>query len=206
MFTHQFSSRSVSTSLNLWANVWKLTFWTWCVSELRPVKESTELVLNATTAINNLSYYQGDGCVVRVRHAHVSERKKRRSRWYTFFYSCVRFINHTLLNWACVCVVAVLLKLLLSSNMDAVLEATRVFGNLSQIQEVQRFIISYKGVYFTGTGFNMSPESYTCVCVCLCVSQCTGLSWLCWTRRTQTCAIRHVESSPTSLWIPRTEP
>ncbi|XP_053371495.1 armadillo repeat-containing protein 2 [Clarias gariepinus] len=81
------------------------------VLELRPVKESTELVLNATTAINNLSYYQGDGCVVRVRHAHVSE---------------------------------LLLKLLLSSNMDAVLEATRVFGNLSQIQEVQRFIISYK--------------------------------------------------------------
>ncbi|XP_026774020.3 armadillo repeat-containing protein 2 isoform X2 [Pangasianodon hypophthalmus] len=78
------------------------------VMEVRSVEESTELVVNASTTINNLSYYQGESSVVRVQHAHVSE---------------------------------LLLRLLLSSNMAAVLEATRVFGNLSQIEEVQHFII-----------------------------------------------------------------
>ncbi|XP_026146586.1 armadillo repeat-containing protein 2 isoform X1 [Carassius auratus] len=37
-----------------------------------------------------------------------------------------------------------LLKLLLSSSMDAVLEATRVFGNLSQIKDVRHFIMQHK--------------------------------------------------------------
>ncbi|XP_060770129.1 armadillo repeat-containing protein 2 isoform X2 [Neoarius graeffei] len=81
------------------------------VMEVRSVEESAELVINASTTINNLSYYQGESSVVRIRHTHVSE---------------------------------LLLRLLLSSNMDAVLEATRVFGNLSQIEEVQHFIIRNK--------------------------------------------------------------
>uniref|UniRef100_A0A9J8C1L1 Armadillo repeat containing 2 n=1 Tax=Cyprinus carpio carpio TaxID=630221 RepID=A0A9J8C1L1_CYPCA len=37
-----------------------------------------------------------------------------------------------------------LLKLLLSSSMDVVLEATRVFGNLSQIKDVRHFIMQHK--------------------------------------------------------------
>uniref|UniRef100_A0A673JTA3 Armadillo repeat containing 2 n=1 Tax=Sinocyclocheilus rhinocerous TaxID=307959 RepID=A0A673JTA3_9TELE len=37
-----------------------------------------------------------------------------------------------------------LLKLLLSSSMDAVLEATCVFGNLSQIKDVRHFIMQHK--------------------------------------------------------------
>ncbi|KAK3522591.1 hypothetical protein QTP86_025579 [Hemibagrus guttatus] len=81
------------------------------VMEVRSVEESAELVVNASTTINNLSFYQSESSVIRVQHKHVSE---------------------------------LLLRLLLSSNMDAVLEATRVFGNLSQIEEVQRFIIRNK--------------------------------------------------------------
>ncbi|XP_046730228.1 armadillo repeat-containing protein 2 isoform X2 [Silurus meridionalis] len=81
------------------------------VIELRSVDESPETVVNALTAINNLSYVQGECSVVRLRHAHVSR---------------------------------LLLRLLLSPRMDAVLEATRVFGNLSQIEEVQSFIIGNK--------------------------------------------------------------
>uniref|UniRef100_A0A671NVK1 Armadillo repeat-containing protein 2-like n=1 Tax=Sinocyclocheilus anshuiensis TaxID=1608454 RepID=A0A671NVK1_9TELE len=42
-----------------------------------------------------------------------------------------------------------LLKLLLSSSMDAVLEATRVFGNLSQIKDVRHFIMQHKGYVVT---------------------------------------------------------
>ncbi|KAK7150199.1 hypothetical protein R3I93_011455 [Phoxinus phoxinus] len=44
-----------------------------------------------------------------------------------------------------------LLKLLLSSSMDAVLEATRVFGNLSQIRAVRRFIMQHRVEQFVVT-------------------------------------------------------
>lgn len=44
-----------------------------------------------------------------------------------------------------------LLKLLLGSNMDAVLEATRVFGNLSQIKDVRHFIMQHKVDQFVVT-------------------------------------------------------
>ncbi|XP_062857223.1 armadillo repeat-containing protein 2 [Trichomycterus rosablanca] len=85
------------------------------VMELRSVEDSTELVVNATATINNLSYYQTDGSVVRTQHERISE---------------------------------LLLKLLLSTHMDAVLEATRVFGNLSHIEEVRHFIIKNKAHQF----------------------------------------------------------
>ncbi|XP_007255732.2 armadillo repeat-containing protein 2 [Astyanax mexicanus] len=81
------------------------------VMEVRSVEESTELVVNASATINNLSYYQEEGTVVRAQHTHISK---------------------------------LLLRLLLSSNMDVVLEATRVFGNLSQIKYVRHFIIENK--------------------------------------------------------------
>lgn len=58
-----------------------LTFLPLCVSEVRSVEESTELVINASTTINNLSYYQGESSVIRIRHTHVSERKKRKSMY-----------------------------------------------------------------------------------------------------------------------------
>ncbi|XP_683582.4 armadillo repeat-containing protein 2 [Danio rerio] len=44
-----------------------------------------------------------------------------------------------------------LLKLLLGSSMDAVLEATRVFGNLSQIKDVRRFVMQHKVEQFVIT-------------------------------------------------------
>uniref|UniRef100_A0A8B9JZQ0 Armadillo repeat containing 2 n=1 Tax=Astyanax mexicanus TaxID=7994 RepID=A0A8B9JZQ0_ASTMX len=77
----------------------------------KSVEESTELVVNVSATINNLSYYQEEGTVVRAQHTHISK---------------------------------LLLRLLLSSNMDVVLEATRVFGNLSQIKYVRHFIIENK--------------------------------------------------------------
>ncbi|KAI7799789.1 putative armadillo repeat-containing protein 2 [Triplophysa rosa] len=44
-----------------------------------------------------------------------------------------------------------LLKLLLGSSMEGVLEATRVFGNLSQIKDVRRFIVQHKVHQFVVT-------------------------------------------------------
>ncbi|XP_036438207.1 armadillo repeat-containing protein 2 [Colossoma macropomum] len=88
------------------------------VMEVRSVEESTELVVNASATINNLSYYQEESSVVRAQHTHISE---------------------------------LLLRLLLSSNMDAVLEATRVFGNLSQVKDVRIFIIKNKVHQFVVT-------------------------------------------------------
>ncbi|XP_072535058.1 armadillo repeat-containing protein 2 isoform X2 [Salminus brasiliensis] len=81
------------------------------VMEVRSVEESTELVVNASATVNNLSYYQEENSVVRAQCTHISK---------------------------------LLLGLLLSSNMDVVLEATRVFGNLSQIKDVRHFIIENK--------------------------------------------------------------
>lgn len=48
----------------------------------------------------------------------------------------------TLLTLPCT---SAMLKLVLSSSMDAVLEATRVYGNLSQSKDVRDFIMQKKG-------------------------------------------------------------
>lgn len=42
---------------------------------------------------------------------------------------------------------SVMLKLVLSSSMEAMLEATRVYGNLSQSKDVRDFIMQNKGIY-----------------------------------------------------------
>lgn len=43
----------------------------------------------------------------------------------------------------------VLLKMLMSSHMDGILEAIRVFGNLSQNHEICNFIIQRKGEFLS---------------------------------------------------------
>ncbi|KPP74057.1 armadillo repeat-containing protein 2-like, partial [Scleropages formosus] len=48
-------------------------------------------------------------------------------------------------------VARLMMKLLLSSNMDCVLEATRVLGNLSQAQEVRDFVLHHKAHCFVVT-------------------------------------------------------
>lgn len=42
--------------------------------------------------------------------------------------------------------------------MDAVLEATRVFGNLSQIKDVRHFILQHKGVNTLSLPLFLSPN------------------------------------------------
>lgn len=44
---------------------------------------------------------------------------------------------------------SVMLKLVLSSSMDAILEATRVYGNLSQSKDVRDFLMQQKGKWLT---------------------------------------------------------
>lgn len=44
---------------------------------------------------------------------------------------------------------SVMLKLVLCSSMDAVLEATRVYGNLSQSKDVREFIMQNRGIWQT---------------------------------------------------------
>ncbi|KAG5277166.1 hypothetical protein AALO_G00114320 [Alosa alosa] len=58
-----------------------------------------------------------------------------------------------------------LLKLLLSSSMAAVLEATRVFGNLSQISDVRLFIMEHKVHQFVVTLLD-SKSSDVCYSAC----------------------------------------
>ncbi|XP_015475991.1 armadillo repeat-containing protein 2 isoform X1 [Parus major] len=81
------------------------------VLEYKSVEACEELVINAATAINNLSYYQVKNSAVQDKKLHIAE---------------------------------MLLKLLMSDNMDAVVEAVRVFGNLSQHHEIRDFIMQKK--------------------------------------------------------------
>nr|XP_041571048.1 armadillo repeat-containing protein 2 isoform X3 [Taeniopygia guttata] len=81
------------------------------VLEYKSVNACEELVLNAATTINNLSYYQVENSAVQDKKLHIAE---------------------------------MLLKLIMSDNMDAVLEAVRVFGNLSQHHEIRDFIMQKK--------------------------------------------------------------
>uniref|UniRef100_A0A8C3QQY1 Armadillo repeat containing 2 n=1 Tax=Cyanoderma ruficeps TaxID=181631 RepID=A0A8C3QQY1_9PASS len=81
------------------------------VLEYKSVDACEELVINAATTINNLSYYQVKDSAVQEKKLHIAE---------------------------------MLLKLLMSDNMDAVVEAVRVFGNLSQHREIRDFIMQKK--------------------------------------------------------------
>uniref|UniRef100_A0A8D2NNL2 Armadillo repeat containing 2 n=1 Tax=Zosterops lateralis melanops TaxID=1220523 RepID=A0A8D2NNL2_ZOSLA len=81
------------------------------VLEYKSVDACEELVINAATAINNLSYYQVEDSAVQNKKLHIAE---------------------------------MLLKLLMSDSMDAVVEAVRVFGNLSQHHEIRDFIMQKK--------------------------------------------------------------
>ncbi|NWU91734.1 ARMC2 protein, partial [Upupa epops] len=81
------------------------------VLEYKSVDDCQELVINAATTINNLSYYRVEGSAVGDKKLHIAE---------------------------------MLLKLLMSNSMDGVVEAVRVFGNLSQYHEICDFIIQKK--------------------------------------------------------------
>uniref|UniRef100_A0A8C3U4C2 Armadillo repeat-containing protein 2 n=1 Tax=Catharus ustulatus TaxID=91951 RepID=A0A8C3U4C2_CATUS len=81
------------------------------VLEYKSVDACEELVINAATTINNLSYYQVENSAVQDEKLHIAE---------------------------------MLVKLLMSYNMDAVVEAVRVFGNLSQHHEIRDFIMQKK--------------------------------------------------------------
>ncbi|NXW85870.1 ARMC2 protein, partial [Alopecoenas beccarii] len=81
------------------------------VLEYKSVDDCEELVINAATTINNLSYYKVESSAVQDKKLHIAE---------------------------------MLLKLLMSNNMDGVVEAVRVFGNLSQYHEICDFIIQKK--------------------------------------------------------------
>ncbi len=130
------------------------------------MQESEELVINAVATINNLSFYQGESSVIRSQHTHISQCKCVCEQPV-----CSICLGASVMSSpACPSVIAVLLKLLLSSSMDAVLEATRVFGNLSQIKDVRHFIVQQKGVRHSLCHvFSKAPVADVCVGL-LCLS------------------------------------
>ncbi|XP_023692167.1 armadillo repeat-containing protein 2 isoform X1 [Paramormyrops kingsleyae] len=92
-----------------------------CVHSLLDVLERSlsegreEVVINTTVAINNLSFYESDGSVLRAQPLLLAR---------------------------------LMLKQLLSTNMDVVLEAMCVLGNISRSQEVQAFMLRRKAHRF----------------------------------------------------------
>ncbi|XP_028902982.1 armadillo repeat-containing protein 2 isoform X1 [Ornithorhynchus anatinus] len=83
------------------------------ILEYKSIDDCEELVINATAAINNLSFYRVSNSVIWDKKLLIAE---------------------------------LLLKLLMSGNMDGILEAVRVFGNLSHYREICDFLVQ-KNVY-----------------------------------------------------------
>ncbi|XP_074394083.1 armadillo repeat-containing protein 2 isoform X3 [Zonotrichia albicollis] len=102
------------------------------VLEYKSVDDCKELVINAATAINNLSYYQVENSAVQEKQLHIAE---------------------------------MLLTLLMSDNMDAVVEAVRVFGNLSQHHEIRDFIMQKK-IYKFVIALLDSKDREVCFAAC----------------------------------------
>lgn len=50
-------------------------FWGFLFSEYKSVDDCEELVINAATAINNLSYYQVENSAVQEKQLHIAESK-----------------------------------------------------------------------------------------------------------------------------------
>ncbi|KAF0023597.1 hypothetical protein F2P81_024227 [Scophthalmus maximus] len=98
--------------------------------ELRSVQESEELLVNVAATINNLSFYQEQSSVLRHSQLAITKRKTERVA------QCdVEMKNKN---------DEMMLKLVLSSSMDSMLEATRVYGNMSKSKDVRDFIMQNK--------------------------------------------------------------
>lgn len=149
-----------------------------CVTELRSVQESEELLVNVAATINNLSFYQEQSSVLRHSQLAITKRKTERVA------QCdVEMKNKNdesmllhpsltaqILSFLCsICIsTPVMLKLVLSSSMDSMLEATRVYGNMSKSKDVRDFIMQNKGIFWTQTQTDSHEKKtptlcYTCV-------------------------------------------
>lgn len=111
-------------------------FCVWGYTELRSVQENEELLVNVAATINNLSFYQEDSSAIRQSQLTIAKckfycRKDNES----IYENCSLFVWNS-----------VMLKLVLSSSMDAILEATRVYGNLSQSKDVRDVIMQNRGI------------------------------------------------------------
>lgn len=140
----------------MWCILHVFSFVCLCVTALRSMQESKELVISVAAAINSLSFYQVETSGPRNSQLAIAMRKTDRPscRWKIksasvgFFYFILynhfvsfEFLSPTLLTLS----LSVMKKLLLSCDMDVMLEATRVFGNLAQSKDVRDFIVQSKG-------------------------------------------------------------
>ncbi len=137
--------------------------------ELRSVQESEELLVNVAATVNNLSFYQEESSVLRHSQLaiakcetdrptdlHVEMKNKKHVHLSVFSSSCFCSISlppfhSSISHFSLFLCASVMLKLVLSSSMDAMLEATRVYGNLSQSRDVRDFIMQNKGIGWTQT-------------------------------------------------------
>ncbi|XP_054618736.1 armadillo repeat-containing protein 2 isoform X3 [Dunckerocampus dactyliophorus] len=110
--------------------------------ELRSVQESEELIVNVAATINNLTFYHKDSSVLKRSQLAIADCRTKKKQISTIQINVKNtFRNVVLKNPSVLFVLLVMWKLMLSSNMDAMLEATRVYGNLSQSKDVRDFIM-----------------------------------------------------------------
>lgn len=121
-------------------------------TDLRSVQESEELLVNVAATINNLSFYQAESSVL--RHSELTITKCKTARLTDINVGIKNKIDELFVLFCSISFplpcslflcTPVMLKLVLSSSMDAMLEATRAYGNLSQSKDVRDFIMENKG-------------------------------------------------------------
>lgn len=127
-------------------------------AELRSVQESEELMVNVAAAFNNLSFYQAESAALRSSQLAIARCKTegevsvlslslrvgvRAQVSSTHSPPPLSSLSPSLpLSSVCD---PVMLKLVFSPSMDAILEAVRVYGNLSQSKDVRDLIMQQKG-------------------------------------------------------------
>lgn len=130
-------------------------------TELRSVQESEELLVNVAATINNLSFYQEDSSAIGQSQLTIAKCKfycrKEKNDYESIYENC------SLCVWN-----LVMLKLVLSSSMDAILEATRVYGNLSQSKDVRDVMMQNRGIRWTQTLSDTHITLKFIVCHILC--------------------------------------
>lgn len=151
---------------------WLFSVFLLCVgdTELRSVQESEELLVNVAATINNLSFYQEDSSAIRQSQLAIAKCKFNGERYVLLQDRKERFWVYLWKRMVCsLCVCdLVMLKLVLSSSLDAILEATRVYGNLSQSKDVRDVIMQNRGIWWTQTLSDKQIPFRFIVCHILC--------------------------------------
>lgn len=106
-------------------------------------------MVNVAAALNNLSFYQAESAALRSSQLAIARCKTRGSERVPSACGRRAQVSSAHSSPSFLLCDPVMLKLVFSSSMDAILEAVRVYGNLSQSKDVRDLIMEQKGDWLT---------------------------------------------------------